>query len=628
MGCFFPLFCLFAFFYLGASQNIPRLRLIPKDAVTQSFNQKERLTAMFHEAGSPQLIVGGRGTVWILTFVGSEITPTEVPVRVEEKAEKDCKRAEKGDCDNFIQMIERIENKTLVCGTNAGSPKCWLLVNTSLQRSSQGQIFTMVGENVVSSSPLQNAVTIAIEDSLYSALSGNKSSFQRSYGRKKGVKTRDSWISNAEFEGAALFPHKDRRKDEIFFFYNEVNRSAGLDEELYKVWLGRVCKVDQGEKPGSGDFWSTFLKARLVCGRPHEPLLFHRLEDAFVFREEGQAEATLYGVFSSPWGSSAVCSYSMKRISSHFETSKFKDAPGSIPHPRPGLCVPPDSSSSLAKMLAFIKDHPELEAVVYPDEEQPLYVLQMNDTYTQVVVDKVRDANNVSHDVLFLGTAKGKIHKVLRSKEQTVIIAELSPFKGEAPVTQMILDAATGHLYVSTKFEVTRLPLHDCSQYNGNCWKCILAQDPYCGWDAAGKSCSAISQKNHTNRLIQSLDSSSTTQACKAAEEKLSQDSIKKVSVDHTAYIYLPCPLRSHHASYSWVKDNKFYPCAMEDQSCTLRFGQHTPMGEGLFKCMAREKGYKEEIMGFEVALSSGVIPELALMLSGAAFLTITILLL
>lgn len=73
-------------------------------------------------------------------------------------------------------------------------------------------------------------------------------------------------------------------------------------------------------------------------------------------------------------------------------------------------CVPPDSSASLAKMLAFIKDHPELEAVVYPDEEQPLYVLQMNDTYTQVVMDKVRDANNISRDVLFLGTCECAVH--------------------------------------------------------------------------------------------------------------------------------------------------------------------------------------------------------------------------
>ncbi|XP_070622822.1 semaphorin-7A-like isoform X2 [Erythrolamprus reginae] len=623
MGCNLPLFCLFAFFCLGTAQKVPRLRLVPKDAVTRTFNQKERLMAMFHEAGSSQLIVGGRGIVWILTFAGSEITPTEVPVRVEEKAEKDCKRAEKGNCDNFIQTIERIENKTLVCGTNAGSPKCWILDNATLQKSNQGQMFTMLGESIVSSSPLQNSVTIAIEDSLYSALSGNKSSLQRSYGRRKGVKTRDSWLGNAEFEGAAFFPHKDRRKDEIFFFYNEVNRSAGLDEDQYKVWLGRVCKMDQGERPASGDFWSTFLKARLVCGRPHEPLLFHRLEDTFVFRE-----TTLYGVFSSPWGSSAVCSYSMNRISSYFETPRFKNPQSPIPHPRPGSCIPPESSASMTKVLAFIKDHPELEAVVYPDEGQPLYVLQTNDTYTQVVVDKTRDANNVSHDVLFLGTSKGKIHKVLRSEEQTVIIAELSPFKTEAPITQMILDATTGYLYVSTAFEVTRLPLHDCSQYHGNCWNCLLAQDPYCGWDAAGMSCSAVSHENHTNRLIQSLDSSSTTQACKTVEAKLAQDAVKKVSVDRTAYIYLPCPLRSHHASYSWVRGNKVYPCAMEDQSCTLRFGPHAPMDEGVFKCTAREKGYKEEITGFEVVLNSGVIPELVLMISGTALLTITILLL
>ncbi|XP_063173068.1 semaphorin-7A-like [Candoia aspera] len=619
---------LFALFCLGVSQDTPRLKLIPKDAVTRTFNQKERLMTMFHEAGSSQVLVGGRGTVWILTFVGSEITPTQVPVRVEEEAEKDCKRAGKRDCDNFIRMIERIEDKTLVCGTNAGSPKCWILANTTLHKNNQGQLVTIVGDNIISASPSQNAVTIAIEDSLYSALSGNRSSILRSYGRRKGIKTRESWLSNAEFAGAALFPQKDRRKDEIFFFYNEVNQSAGLDGEPYKAWLGRVCKVDQGERPTLADSWSTFLKARLVCGRPHKPTQFHRLQNAFVSREAGQAEAVLYGVFSSPWGSSAVCSYSMNRISSDFETSKFKDAAGSVPHPRPGQCVAPDSSSYLSKMVAFIKDHPELETVVYPDEEQPLYVLEMNDTYTHVVVDKVRDASNVSHDVLFLGTAKGKVHKVLQSKEQTVIIAEISPFKNEAPVVNMILDATTGHLFVSTETEVTRLPLKDCNQYNENCWKCILARDPYCGWDAAGKRCSAISQENHTVRLIQSLDSSSTTRACKTAEEKLAQDAIKKVNVDHTAYIYLPCPLRSHHAAYSWVKDHKVYPCSMEDQSCTLRFGQNMPMDEGVFKCTAREEGYKEEIVGFEVTLSSGRILELALTAPGAVFLAITILLL
>lgn len=46
-----------------------------------------------------------------------------------------------------------------------------------------------------------------------------------------------------EFVGAALLPEKDNSKDEIFFFYNEVNETAGLDDEPYKARLGRVCKV-------------------------------------------------------------------------------------------------------------------------------------------------------------------------------------------------------------------------------------------------------------------------------------------------------------------------------------------------------------------------------------------------
>lgn len=113
-------------------------------------------------------------------------------------------------------------------------------------------------------------------------------------------------------------------------------------------------------------------------------------------------------------------------------------------------------------------------------------------------------------------------------------------------------------------------------------------------------------------------------------EEKLAQEALKKVSVDPTGYIYLPCPLRSHHAIYTWVKDDKTYPCSMDEQSCTLRFGESTPMDQGVFKCTSREEGYQEEITAFKVTLNSGRIPEVsvAVMAMGILFLTITILLL
>uniref|UniRef100_H9G3G5 Semaphorin-1A n=1 Tax=Anolis carolinensis TaxID=28377 RepID=H9G3G5_ANOCA len=590
---------------------------------------------MFHEAGSNQVLIGGQGALWLLTFTGSAVIQKKIPLKADEKAEKDCKkRATLGedDCENTIRLIKKLDYRIMVCGTNAGSPKCWFLVNQTLQQDKEGHVVTLSADNIVPPLLSQEAVAVAIEGNLYSAVSGKKGMIQRSYGTKKGIKTEDSWLAKSEFVGAALLPEDDQRKDEIFFFYNDVNESAGLDKEPYRAHLGRVCKVDQGGKPILTDSWSTFLKARLVCGHPNEPMRFHRLRGAFVFRKEEKGEAVLYGVFSSTWGSSAVCSYSMKRVSSLFKTSGFKGFSGSLPNPRPGTCVPPESTHLLpSRTLSFIKEHPELDVVIYPDEERPLYVLQNNDTYTHVVVDQVRDASNVSYDVLYLGTAKGKIHKVLRSKDQTVIIAEISPFKEQEPISSMILDASTSHLFADTKAEVTRLPLADCDPYSENCWKCVLARDPYCGWDMDGRKCSAVSQdESHTGRLLQSLDSTNTTYVCEAAEAKLAQEALKKVSVDPTSYIYLPCPLRSHHAIYTWVKDDKTYPCAMDEQSCTLRFGESTPMDQGVFKCTAKEEGFQEEITAFKVTLNAGRVSEVSLIAVGAGivFLTITILLL
>uniref|UniRef100_A0A6J0U1X4 Semaphorin-7A-like isoform X1 n=1 Tax=Pogona vitticeps TaxID=103695 RepID=A0A6J0U1X4_9SAUR len=630
-------FCLFWLLGLVSSQKIPRLKLVPKDALWSAFPETESPKAVFYDVDSRQVLIGGRGMLWVLTFTDSEITQQNITLKAEEKAEKDCQRknaSREVNCDNLIRVIEKWNKKILVCGTNAGAPKCWFLINTTTwEKKNEGQVITLLGENIVPALDSQNAVAIAVEGSLYSALSGNKSSIHRSYGTKKGIKTEDSWLGNAEFVGAAALAEKNPSLDEIFFFYNEVNQTAGLDEEPYRAQLGRVCKVDMGGKPILTDSWSTFLKARLVCGHPHEPLRFHHLQDAFVFTKDGKDKAVLYGVFSSTWGSSAVCSYSMDRISSIFKTSTFKGATGSIPIPRPGTCVSPDSYHVLPRQtLTFIKDHPELDTVIYPDEEHPLYILRNNDTYTRVVVDRVRDASNESYDVLFLGTAKGKIHKVLRSKEQTVIIAEISPFKEQEPISSMILDSSRGYLYVSTRAEVTRLPLFDCEQYSENCWKCVLARDPYCGWDVEERKCSAVSQsKNSTaSRLLQSLDSTNTTHVCEAAEEKLVQEALKKVSVDPTSYIYLPCPLRSHHAIYTWVKDDKTYPCSMDEQSCTLRFGESTPMDQGVFRCTAKEEGYQEEITAFKVTLNGGKISEVSLVVvaTGILFLTITILLL
>lgn len=37
------------------------------------------------------------------------------------------------ECDNFITVIQKVNDTMIVCGTNAGSPRCWMLVRLLLQ---------------------------------------------------------------------------------------------------------------------------------------------------------------------------------------------------------------------------------------------------------------------------------------------------------------------------------------------------------------------------------------------------------------------------------------------------------------------------------------------------------------
>lgn len=43
-------------------------------------------------------------------------------------------------------------------------------------------------------------------------------------------------------------------------------------------------------------------------------------------------------------------------------------------------------------------------------------------------------------------------------------------------------------LYVTTRRELAQLDVANCGSYTDSCEDCVLARDPYCGWDGAGCS--------------------------------------------------------------------------------------------------------------------------------------------
>lgn len=50
-------------------------------------------------------------------------------------------------------------------------------------------------------------------------------------------------LLDPQFAGAAVMPYHEKIKEEIYFFFSEVNTSASLDEEPYRARIGRVCMV-------------------------------------------------------------------------------------------------------------------------------------------------------------------------------------------------------------------------------------------------------------------------------------------------------------------------------------------------------------------------------------------------
>ncbi|XP_078390156.1 semaphorin-7A-like [Cetorhinus maximus] len=605
---------------LDAVEKTPRLKFKLKDLPLVKFDPPQKFTVHFHDQRSNSLYIGATDSVLLLTFSEFNVSQTLIPLSLDDNTKDSCKS--KGTlnldfCKNVITVIQRLNSSTIIlCGTHAGSPTCWFLNRTQLASDKDGHKLMKDGKGISPPSPFQRPVTIAVEGNVYSAITDTSlggGAIHRSYGRLKNLRTEDKWLQNPRFVGSAWIKLKDSSKDEIYFFFSETDGSVALNGEPFKSRIGRVCKVDEGATKAAQDSWTTFLKARLICGFPKELRYFNKIVDAFVLRvEDDPRKSIVYGIFSSLWNCTAVCAYSQVDIDRAFKTSKLKGFTGNLPmNPRPGTCI---RGSVPKNVLAVIRNHPEIEEPIYPIKEHPLYFIK-HSNYTRVTADRVKGANHNFYLVLFLGMGNGKIHKVLHSNGKAFIISELSPFKNEAPISAMTLDSSTGHLFVGTPLETVQLPLADCEGYGSICQPCVAARDPYCGWDQDNGKCVSVSEalNSSDSMILQSVEQLNVS-LCDDEQDVQSFDKRSEVlTVDSGVYLYLPCPVKSYHAVYSWSYNQKDqYNCTIRDGSCSLFFNQQLPTSGGLFECLASEDGLKEVVAVYTVRVNAGSSPAVA----------------
>uniref|UniRef100_A0A3B5AG26 Semaphorin-4E-like n=1 Tax=Stegastes partitus TaxID=144197 RepID=A0A3B5AG26_9TELE len=458
-----------------------------------------------------QLVLGAKGRVIALslddiTRKTSEVTAVVwlAAVTSADKALCQMKGKSTEECDNVIRTLHTMsDGKMLVCGTNAFNPACDHMTFTdgkvSLERKPQE------GRGKVPFDPYQRFASLMDGNTLYSATSSNflgtAMVFQRHGPNPVKTEMKRSWLNASN--------NSDNGEDDsVFLFFTE----AAVEERRGNIQvsrIGRVCKSDLGGKRTLQKRWTSFLKARLDCpfgDAGSQPLV----QDVFLLQDQNNWRGSIfYATFTSN-SQSAVCAYKLSDISQVFggrfltetDSGSWDIYTGGEPFSYPGSCINDEmrakgvmSSLDLSDTtLVFVKNHPLMDGVVTPITGKPLLVQTLT-RFSKIVVDQVTSLDGQQHQIMLIGTGSGPqtgVYKAVRfDGEDGRIIEELQLFQDPQPVDFLQLSSKTGQLYSGTDDAAVQVDLRDCRRYT-SCDDCLLARDPYCGWDKSRGQCASV----------------------------------------------------------------------------------------------------------------------------------------
>ncbi|XP_069019637.1 semaphorin-7A isoform X1 [Embiotoca jacksoni] len=592
------------------SKNTPRL--LSEDIMSGGFEHQvhQNHSVFLYQGDSEEFYVGGTDFV-----IKLDVDDYHIIEKYSLKTTQQ-KQCQKGPCENVITVIEKFQDSLFVCGTNRLKPQCWTLF-PSVNNQSHEIVESYVGIGISPFVYTQNSLSLTVEGDLYAAApldaDGRSLQFRRKAGSRTNVWMYDNWVSEPTFISASWVERKDDPDNEkIYIFFREKNSDHSPEADPWISRVARVCKVDEGgSKRFFQNMWTSFLKARLVCGFPEESLYFNRLQDIYVMHAENWHDTRVYALFTSSWNSTAVCIYTIEMIEEIFENSTFKGYDKDIPQPRPGTCVKKSKGLPRAT-VSMVKDYPEMTEWVHSlHYTAPFYISSNN--YTKIAVDRVQAADQRLYNILLLATDSGKIHKVLEAGSEPLIISQ-TQLSNSSAIQAMKLDSKKKKLVVGFSDKITTFDLQRCQEYNTSCADCVLARDPYCAWTTSG--CTPTVTGGIQNIMNGEISVCSTTEKESQRVGRTKRETVSPSplnlrtvhSVPQNVPFYLSCPIDSYHAVYSWEHGSHISPCLQMLSNCLHLIPSMAPENYGDYECVSKEKDYIRVVKRYQ--LTEQRIPE------------------
>uniref|UniRef100_A0A4W3JX11 Semaphorin-3C n=1 Tax=Callorhinchus milii TaxID=7868 RepID=A0A4W3JX11_CALMI len=554
-----------------------------------------------------RIYVGSKDHILSLNVNNISQNPLAVHWAASSSKVDECKMAGKdpnNGCGNFVRVIQAYNRTHLyVCGSGAFSPVCTYI---NRGRRSEDQTFVIdsrseSGKGRCSFNPQVNTVSLMINEELFSGMyidfMGTDAAIFRSLTKRNGIRTdqhNSKWLSEPVFVDAHFIPDgTDPNDAKLYFFLREKVMDGNGNTKQIHSRIARVCPNDMGGQRSLVNKWTTFLKARLVCSVVDDDGTETLFDELHLFGNAISNARIITIVIScslsSVFQGSAVCVYNMIDIHTVFNGPfAHKEGPshqyvpfqGRIPYPRPGTCPGGAFTPNMLttkdfpdEVVTFVRNHPMMYNPIYPINKQPLIVrINAEYKYTKIVVDQVKAADGRYH-VLFLGTDKGTVQKIVILPKNTFQV------KG-CDILSFLLPSI-----------------------NHSCADCCLARDPYCAWD--GKSCSRFYLTGKRRSRRQDVRHGNPLTQCRGFNLKAYRNAKESVQYGvKNSSAFLECMPKSPQASVRWLiqKPNDRRKEIKQDERIVvtehgLLIRSTQSSDQGFYHCIATENTFKSTVM-------------------------------